>query len=443
MRTGRMRVNGARRRAHRGPLRPGSLSLVLILMALPGTAGAQEADAQTTAAQDTARTRANLASPNQVDNQLEEDALLKQPLLDFTFLQPWNDFKSGLKESSGFGFGLDYTSLYFKGTESFGADEAGSGNLRLFGSWELAGRESANRGALVWKVEHRHGYLGTTPVGLASGLGYVGLFEPPFSDQKFRTTNLYWRQRIAGRATVFVGFLDATDYVDVYALASPWTGFTNFAFSTGTQTIPVPNDAALGVAAGVMVSENLFAIGGLVDSNADPTRPFQGFESFFDQGELFKSIDLGWTPGADRIYLDNVHLTYWHQDERVQAGSPSGWGMNFSATTFLGSRWLPFLRGGYARDGGSLMQKSVAAGVGYQPVAGGHVIGLGASWGQPNTSTWGSTGLRDQFTFESFGRVMIARELALTPTLQLVLHPALNPEVNATVVFGVRTRIVL
>jgi porin len=389
--------------------------------------------------------RGLVGGPDQVDNQLALDLLGAGFLTEFGFLGGWNDWKAAVREKHGIGFGIDYSTSWLNGSNPL-ADQDGAGAagmVRFFGSWELVGRGGDSAGALVWKVEHRHGYLGTTPVGLASGLGYVGLFEPPFSDQKFRTTNLYWRQRIAGRATVFVGFLDATDYVDVYALASPWTGFTNFAFSTGTQTIPVPNDAALGVAAGVMVSENLFAIGGLVDSNADPTRPFQGFESFFDQGELFKSIDLGWTPGADRIYLDNVHLTYWHQDERVQAGSPSGWGMNFSATTFLGSRWLPFLRAGYARDGGSLMQKSVAAGVGYQPVAGGHVIGLGASWGQPNTSTWGSTGLRDQFTFESFGRVMIARELALTPTLQLVLHPALNPEVNATVVFGVRTRIVL
>ena len=34
----------------------------------------------------------------------------------------------------------------------------------------------------------------------------------------------------------------------VYALASPWTGFTNFSFSTGSNTIPVPNQG-LGAAA--------------------------------------------------------------------------------------------------------------------------------------------------------------------------------------------------
>ena len=158
---------------------------------------------------------------------------------------------------------------------------------------------------------------------------------------------------------------------------------------------------------------------------------------------FFKSLEIGYTSGAGMIYLDNMHVTLWHQDERIDAGSPSGWGFNLSATKWLNTRWFPFLRLGYAEDGGSLMQKSVAAGFGYQPVASGHVLGVGVNWGQPNESTWGSSDLSNQITFEAFGRVMIARELALTPTLQLILNPALNPDVNTTAVFGVRARFVL
>lgn len=44
------------------------------------------------------------------------------------------------------------------------------------------------------------------------------------------------------------GFLDATDFVDVYGLASPWMHFMNLAFSTGSAAIDLPNDAALGAA---------------------------------------------------------------------------------------------------------------------------------------------------------------------------------------------------
>jgi len=226
------------------------LSLLLAIaseLARPVPVAAQEAEEAPTSGQDTIPARPSLAGPNQVDSQLGEDALLKEPLLEFTFLQPWSDFKANLKESSGFGFGLDYTSLYFKGTESLGADEAGSGNLRLFGSWELVGRESANRGAVVWKVEHRHGYTDVPASGLGFELGYVGLQGAPFSDAGFLLTNLYWRQGLADGRLVFVGgWVDATDYLDIYGLISPWTHFSNFAFSTGSATIPAPNQGAIG-----------------------------------------------------------------------------------------------------------------------------------------------------------------------------------------------------
>ena len=68
----------------------------------------------------------------------------------------------------------------------------------------------ANSGAFIWKIEHRHGYGDPPPSGFALGeLGYVGIQEPPFSDQGFRTTNLYWRQRLnGGRATIIAGFLE-------------------------------------------------------------------------------------------------------------------------------------------------------------------------------------------------------------------------------------------
>jgi len=111
-------------------------------------------------------------------------------------------------------------------------------------------------GALNYKVEHRHRYSDTAPSGFSMGrLGNVGVMEPPFSNQGWRLTNLYWRQRWnKGKVAVLAGFLDSTDFVDVFALGSPWLHFMNFAFSTGAATISLPEDAALGLAAGLWLS---------------------------------------------------------------------------------------------------------------------------------------------------------------------------------------------
>ena len=383
--------------------------------------------------------------PDQVDNRIEEDDATVSWVIEKRLIEPYFEWKKTLQEKYGLSFGLDYSLAYLWASDSpeEAEDQAGSGMGRFFGSWDLVGRDSGNVGAFVWKIEQRHNYTTVPASGFGFNLGYAGLIEPPFSDQDFRWTNLYWRQRLfTGRLAMLAGFLDATDYVDVYALASPWTGFLNFAFSTGTLTIPVPNDAALGAAVGGMITDQVFLIGGITDRNADPTQPFDGFETFFKDNEYFKSIELGWTPSQDRIYLDNLHITYWHADERAEAAEAKGWGVNVSFTRYLAQKWLPFVRAGYAEDGGSLMQKSVSVGTGYQPIPKGDLIGIGFNWGEPNEDTFGPD-LRDQYTVELFYRWQLTPRLAVTPDIQWIRNPALNPEEDQIWILGVRVRLAL
>jgi porin len=377
--------------------------------------------------------------PNAVENQLRDDAEVDRPSL----FERWFEWKDRLTEKHGFSFSVDYSAAWLGADSSPGDDRASSGMVRFFGAWDLVGRGTTNTGTFVWKVEHRHAYTDVAPSGFGFELGYVGLFEPSFSDQGFRWTNLYWRQRLAGgRVTLLGGLLDATDYLDVYALASPWTGFFNFAFSTGTTTLAVPNDAALGFAAGAMLTDNIFVIGSLTDLNADPTDPSETVSSFFSDHEYFKSVEIGWTTSQDRIYLDNVHLTLWHADEREEAAQPSGWGANVSWTTYLAGKWLPFVRAGYADDGGSLTERSVSVGFGYQPNPGQNLLGVGLNWGQPNEDTWGPD-LDDQYTAEIFYRWQVSKAFAITPDVQYLVNPALDNETDSLWVLGVRVRGVL
>ena len=92
----------------------------------------------------------------------------------------------------------------------------------------------------------------------------------------------------------------------------------------------------------------------------DPYNFGDNFDSFFSDSEFFKHIELGWTTSKDLIYLDNVHLTAWHADQRHKAGVPDGWGIAFSAAKFIDEKWLPFLRAGYSDDGGALWEYSVS-----------------------------------------------------------------------------------
>ena len=385
--------------------------------------------------------------PNSVGEVLADDRAPGEPVVRLPDLdearERWFEWKDQVAEEHGLAFGFDYSALFLGASESLAGDRASGGIIRSFGSWDLLGRGTANPGAFVWKVEHRHRYGDTPPNALASSIGYVGVFEPTFSDQGFRFTNLYWRQRFSGgRATVTGGFLDVTDYVDTFALASPFTGFMNFAFSTGTTTIPLPDDATLGIAGATMLGESFYVIAGLTNANSDPTSPFSEVDSFFSDNEYFTSIEVGWTAEQSRLFFDNAHVTLWHSDTRDKAGVPGGWGTAFSVVRYLGERWMPFVRGGYADDGGTLMEKSVSAGVGYdvQPKRG--LLAFGFNWGQPNKNTFGR-GLRDQYALELFYRLNLTKQFTITPDIQFIKNPALNPIEDSIWVLGLRARLAI
>jgi len=382
-----------------------------------------------------------VVGPDQVDSQLETDKEIK-PLYSSELLKPYFDFKGRVKEKIGLSFAVDYSAMYLSANGELEENRAGSGMVRFYGAWDLVGRGTGHSGAVVYKVENRHAYTPIPPGSFSLESGYIGLIEPPFSDQRWRLTNLYWRQSLGGGRVSFVaGWVDPTDYVDVFALASPWLHFSNFAFSTGGASIPVPNEG-LGVGGAAYLSDNLYVVGGFADSNSNPQKPGDGFDTFFNMHEYFKHFEIGWTTSRDRNFLDNVHVTVWQADERKAALTPSGWGANFSFTHYVRNKWLPFVRAGYAKDGGSLLERTVSTGIGYQRVPEGSLLGVGFNWGRPNKTTF-QPGLRDQQAVEVFYRIQLSQEFALTPSLQWLNNPALAPERESTWVFGLRARLAL
>ena len=349
-------------------------------------------------------------STDEVENQITLDREA-DPLYESKLLAPLCDWRDGVAGKTGFNWSIDYSALFMGVSNSLGEDSASSGMVRFFGFWDLVNRGGPNKDSLNWKIENRHKYGDIPPSALSFESGYVGIFEPPFSDQGSRLTNLYWKQYLAGGTWAAVGgFLDITDFFDVYLMASPWTGFNNFVFSTGSAATDLPNDATLGAAAGGMVGENLYIQAGITDANSDPTAPFDGFESVVDESDFFKYVEVGLTSDRGKIYFDNLHVTFWHIDERAN-GTPDGWGINASWQRWINDKWLPFVRGGYTEDSGSLLEKSVTAGVGYQPVPMRGVIGLGFNWGKPNQLSF--AGADDQYTTELFWRYQLTRELAV------------------------------
>ena len=373
--------------------------------------------------------------PSSVGGQLAEDATVV-PKFRWQGLQdgfePWYGFKERLNDACCLQFNIDESMFYQTATNSLGEREAASGLVRVYGQWELLGRGSNTPGLLVFKGENRH-RMGSdiTPFDLGFEAGSILPTGTFFSEFDFGVTNLYWKQYACdGDVVVAVGTIDVTDFIDVYAMLNPLTHFINLAFSTN-PTIAVPNQG-LGAAAGAMLTDHVYVQGGFADANGQPTTA--GFDTFFDDAEYFSYAEIGVTSSQDRIYLDNVHVTLWHTDARENAGTPEGHGVAFTAQQFLGDKWLPFFRFGYADGDAALMQTTFSTGLGLHR-ENRDVVGVGFSWGSPSDGS-----LRDQFTSEAFYRFQLTQFLAVTPDIQLIVDPALNPGEDVLAFFGVRLR---
>ena len=271
--------------------------------------------ASTASAQQQPASSQQFGGPASVGGQLHKDDTVESDLLTGYFA-----LKDELKQKYAFSFAIDYNALYQGASESAGDEDAAAGGaFRAYGQWTLTGRDSDHDGSLVYKVENRH-RLGTeiAPQDLGTEIGYAGLTGTVFSDMRWALTNLYWEQNLASRRVgVVAGIVDPTDYVNVYGLVNPWADSSNLAFLSG-PTIPVPNQG-MGAAVRISLSDSVYVLGGLADTNAEATDPWGSVESFFDDREYFTHVELGWISSFENRFSDNVHVTFWHADERERA----------------------------------------------------------------------------------------------------------------------------
>ena len=94
----------------------------------------------------------------------------------------------------------------------------------------------------------------------------------------------------------------------------------------------------------------------------------------------------------------------------------------------------PFFRAGYSHGTAATLERSISTGVGIQRGEF-NLLGLALNWGQPPGD------LPDQYTAEVFYRFQLFPNFTLTPDLQLIIDPALDPDQERLVVIGLRMRV--
>ncbi len=414
------------------------LIIVSIGFIVAGTAFAEEAPARK--GRSGYGDAPDLGGPASVGGLLEEDDVVKEPALRFPSidkaLSPWFEWKRGLNEKYGLQFGAAYTATYQSASDApEGAEEeAASGIFRVFGRWALLGRGSKNTGTLVFSADNRH-RLGTNiaPSDLGFEAGYLGIPGTLFSSVDTVLVDLNWQQYINdGRSGIIIGRYDPNDYLDVLGYANPWTTFQNLAILFNTS-IALP-DASAGIGAGHWFKDQVYVLGTLNDANGVVT----DVDFFKDGAEFYKAAEIGWTPSRAERYFKKVHLMGWHVDDREDAGIPDSWGLTTAANWTVDKTWMVFARAGWSDGDAPLMNTSVTLGGLYYFARCSDLIGLAVNWGEPADDSLG-----DQYTGELFYRFQFAQNFAITPSAQLLVDPALNPNEDQIWIFGLRVRLTL
>ncbi|MDH3762536.1 MAG: carbohydrate porin [Gammaproteobacteria bacterium] len=383
------------------------------------------------------------AGPGSTVRQLEEDDEEKSPALRFEAfdeaLGSWFEGKKAIYDISGLQLGFAYNLLHQEIDESLGdEDSATSSIFRVSGKWEVYNRGKKNKGQLVFSFDNRNNLSDVPPGSLGGEAGYIGQTGALFSGVDTILGDFYWSQYLnEGRTGLIVGRYDPNDFFDVLGYANPWTSFQNLSILFNTS-IALP-DWGFGIGAGHWFEgDQIYLFGSASDANAVLTK--EEFE--FDTDELYKTVEIGWSPGRDQRYFRNLHVTLWQVDEREDAGIDDADGVTLGINWTWDNTWMLFAKIGAsdadAPNDPQIAENSVTIGGIYYFANRSDLVGIAY-----NDSELAADGFDDQTTLEAFYRLQLAQNLAITPSLQIIGDPALNPDEDEITVIGLRLRLTL
>jgi len=399
--------------------------------------------------------------PLSIARELKRTEAARSPdaqLDDSSPLQRWYAFKNDLKKRHNLELGVAYTAAYQQASDDIlgGARgvallndlynylnlspipdtptrDAGGGIFELQGTWTFIRPNTPNKGFIAFDVESRH-QLGTEipPQNLFLEAGSFWPTATGFGEFDLSIVSLYYEQYFAeGSVGIRIGKTLPFVIYDYLSLKNPKTDFLNASFTLN----PAIGWASFGfgIAGIVRPVKPLYILAGIHDLNGGPE---QGIETFFQDGEYFKAVEVGWDTKL-AVGEGNVHALLWDTDPRTSTQTPGSRGFALGAEQQFG-HVLPFLRYGYSEGGGTPLRHLVAGGVAFQNLFGAHsdTLGLGLSWGQPYLNEL----FVDQKAAELYYRLQLTEELAVTPSIQYIKDPPLNLVTDELVLVTIRGR---
>ncbi|MCJ8053424.1 carbohydrate porin [Shinella curvata] len=379
-----------------------------------------------------------------VEGDLEDDASERSGFLRFdTALAPWLAFKQTLAQDYGITIGGSYGVMWQNYQDSFiGEQNAVGSKFTLNTSIDLLNRGQPDALSFDMAIEDRRP-LGTNLPPLWGGIfaGSATATAATWGEFDLGITQAYVRQNLFdNRFQYAIGKLFAPNFVNAYPFFDDNRQFFNQNFTT-SPTIAVPL-RGFGMAGALYPTDNnLYVSGGIYTPYSDDTG--WTIDDFFQRNQYFYNLEVGFSgvggtgvpiQGRGPMDANNYHISTWYRDE-LDDGTPEAYGVAFNANQMIGENTMWFLRGGWSR--GTLIDRSLSAGVGYRPSnAPSDLFGFAVGWVRPSNER-----LDSQYTAEAFYRFHVTPQFAITPDVQLILKPTLDPTADSLWAFGLRARL--
>ena len=361
-----------------------------------------------------------------------------------TNFERWLARKEQWRQAHGFSIGGSYQILGQRYSDSLIDEESAVGSkFTLNLGFAMVHRGQPNEITFDMAIEDRRP-LDTELPPLQAGFaaGSIVPTAATWGEFDLGITQAYLRQNLAdNRFQWTVGKIFAPNYINAYPFFDDNRQFLSQQFST-SPSIATPL-RGFGAVAAVYpeVESNFYIQSGVFTARSDDTGVT--IDDFFSEDERFFHIQLGrsvlarsGTPIQARgpMDTDNVSVDFWYRNA-LENGSPEAYGMAFNWNYLRGENLMPFVRGGWSH--GWVVDRSFSAGIGWRPCAEyADLFGIGAGWSRPSNDA-----LDSQTTAEVFYRYHLTPQFAVTPNLQLIFDPSLNPDENRLWTAGLRFRI--
>jgi carbohydrate-selective porin OprB len=333
--------------------------------------------------------------------------------LDISLLQQWG-LPNGGRTSLQFLAGLSLSYDLFRD------DILGSGSLQFAGS--LAAYPSEQ-----------------TAADTGSSLGIISAINDyPGSQRQFE--QLTYTQRLPrGRLSISVGQFPFDNFDGNRYLDNQQQDFVNYIFTqNGSATYAA---AGLGAYAQFSPAKDVaLAVGFQYPNNASAatlTVPGLGI------GDHARVAFAQWTPRLSADGSGEYSLTYYDSPAGSQQPATHGWSLN--ATQDLDEHWALFGRANSAYSTTPSLRASYALGLALKDPLGrdpSDQIGLAIGYSEPGNPPAAPAGARSEKVVESYWKWKVLGGLLLTPDVQFILDPALDPARDSVWVLSLRTTLV-